>query len=118
MGKIITMTSAEIREKYGYDAAKIKKMLEDAPEFDIKDIPELKGFRPGRTFRGFAAYKEYINRAGRPKSEDPKVGVSVRIPLSAAAGLRATGPGWQTRISEYLVRGIKRGDLGNISIAA
>jgi uncharacterized protein (DUF4415 family) len=49
--------------------------------------------------------------AGRPKSEDPKQVVSIRIPKSLADKVRATGPGWQTRVSNYLTAGIKRGDL-------
>jgi len=104
MEKIETMTSREIREKYGTPEEKAitKKMLEDAPEFD--EVP-FKGKRIGR---GFAAFKEYINRKGRPKAEDPKVGIAIRIPLSKAAWLRETGPGWQTRTSKLVVEAVER----------
>jgi hypothetical protein len=66
----------------------LKKMLEDAPEFGEEALP----FKDGVIIaRGFAQFKENINRNGRPKVEDPKVSISVRIPLSYANELRATG---------------------------
>jgi len=61
--------------------------------------------------RGFAAFKEYINRNGRPKAGDPKQLVTIRLPVSILATLRSTGRGWQTRASEYLVKGVRRGAL-------
>ena len=94
----------------------MQAQLDNAPEFDIKDIPELKDFVPGKPIRGFAVFKEHINKNGRPKSNDPKVGISVRIPLSAANRLRSSGPGWQTRISNYLIKGINEGEVEKISV--
>ena len=89
----------------------LAKRLKDAPAFDLKDIPELKDFKPGKPVaRGFAQFKEYINRNGRPKSEDPRVNVSIRIPLSYANRLRSTGPGWQTRMGEYVINGVNSND--------
>ena len=64
-----------------------------------------------RIARGFAEFKEYINRNGRPKVADPKVSISIRIPLSRAEELRASGRGWQTRASDYIVKGIDTGKL-------
>ena len=117
MTKESSMTFQEAREYAKKNKEKAFRMLKSAPAFSMEDIPELDGFVPGKRFRGFAAFKEHINRNGRPKAEDPKVGVSVRIPLSYAAELRATGPGWQTRISEYLIKGIKKGDLVRMAAA-
>ena len=96
----------EIRKAYGKDAAKAMAMAHAAPE-------ETSDINPGgkSIARGFAAFKEHINRQGRPKAEDPKVSISIRIPLSKAAGLRATGPGWQTRISDFVVKGFDSGEL-------
>ena len=89
----------------------LRKKLKSAPEFDMKDIPELKDFKPGKPVaRGFAQFKEHINRNGRPKSDDPRVNVSIRIPLSYATRLRSTGPGWQTRMGDYIINGINRND--------
>ncbi|MDR2268816.1 MAG: BrnA antitoxin family protein [Rickettsiales bacterium] len=91
---------AELNAKYAAAPAVDDGFADWAEKNDIKPVA-----------RGFAAFKEYINRNGRPKLEDPKVSISIRIPLSYAASMRATGPGWQTRMSEYIVRGIKRGEL-------
>jgi len=115
--KIETMTSAEIRaekiKKYGsIEAANahMKAVIKAAPEFDIEDIPELKGFVPGKPILGFKAFNEYINRGGRPKAEDPRVNISIRIPLSYASIMRNTGAGWQTRMGEFIIDGINKND--------
>lgn len=40
--------------------------------------------------------------AGRPKSDDPKKQVTVRLDRVVLERFRATGDGWQTRINETL----------------
>jgi uncharacterized protein (DUF4415 family) len=105
MKKTANMTSKEMREYSAKNKVKIQSQLDTAPEFD--ELP----FDGKRVGRGFASFKEYINRNGRPKAEDPKVSISIRIPLSKAAKLRETGPGWQTRTSDFIVAGIDRGIL-------
>ena len=87
---------------------KLRTQFEASPEFTNEDI----GVKPGTVVaRGFAAFKKYINKNGRPKVKDPKVSISIRIPLSCAVALRATGKGWQTRTSEFIVDGINAGKL-------
>ena len=66
--------------------------------------------------RGFTAFQEYINKNGHSKTEDPKVSISIQIPLSYVVRLRATGRGWQTRMSNYLIKEIKRGAFDNLPI--
>jgi len=105
MKKTTNMTSKEMWEYSKKNKTKILSQLDTAPEFD--ELP----FEGKRIGRGFASFKEYINRQGRPKSEDPKVSISIRIPLSKAVKLRKTGPGWQTRTSNFIVDGIDRGIL-------
>jgi uncharacterized protein (DUF4415 family) len=105
MKKTTSMTSKKMREYSVKNKTKIQSQLDTAPEFD--ELP----FEGKRIGRGFASFKEYINRQGRPKAEDPKVSISIRIPLSKAAKLRETGPGWQTRTSNFIVEGIDRGIL-------
>ena len=39
---------------------------------------------------------------GRPKSDNPKVPVSIRLDREVVEKFRATGPGWQSRINEAL----------------
>ena len=60
---------------------------------------------------GFAAFKEHINLRDRSGTADPRVSISIKIPQSKAKGLRATGPGWQARVSDYVVKGINCGEL-------
>ena len=104
--KIISMTAEEIRKAYGEEEAQVIAMAREAPEEACDINPGGKSIA-----RGFAAFKEHINRQGRPRAEDPKVSISIRIPLSKAAGLRATGPGWQTRISDFVIQGFDRGEF-------
>jgi uncharacterized protein (DUF4415 family) len=110
MGKMISMTAEKIRKNYGKDREKAIVKAKNAPE--TKTLP----FKPGPVAaRGFAAFKENINRSGRPKTDDPKVSISIRIPLSKAARLRETGPGWQTRISDFIVKAYDNGELTHFS---
>ena len=103
--KIVSMSVKEITAKYGKSKAEIKSMLDAAPEFDIEG-------KPGKYIgRGFNSFKEYMDKKNEPKTKDPKVSVSIRIPSSCVTELRSTGRGWQSRLGEYVVNGIKRGDL-------
>jgi len=61
--------------------------------------------------RGFAAFKENINRNGRPTVVEKKVVVSIRLPNSDVEKLRAMGKGWQTKVGNYLVLGIRQGKI-------
>ena len=106
----------ESNEKKAKMTPKIKAMIKNSPAFDLQEIPELKDFKPGKVVaRGFASFKEYIDKNDHTKTKDPKIDISIKIPSSYVTTLRATGRGWQTRVGEYLVNGIKRGDFDKIS---
>ena len=45
-----------------------------------------------------------VNKGGRPRSENPKKLISIRLPEDVILKWRATGPGWQTRMAEKLAR--------------
>jgi uncharacterized protein (DUF4415 family) len=45
---------------------------------------------------------------GRPKSDAPKQQVTLRLDQDVIAGMRASGPGWQTRVNEALRRWVQR----------
>lgn len=51
---------------------------------------------------------ERLVRRGRPKVENPKEPVSIRLSREVLAHFRAAGPGWQTRINEALERAVSR----------
>jgi uncharacterized protein (DUF4415 family) len=50
-------------------------------------------------------------RRGRPKSASPKAEVKIRIDAKVVEHLRASGPGWQTRVNAELAKAIKAGRL-------
>ena len=45
-------------------------------------------------------------RPGRPRSDNPKVPVSLRLDADIVAHFKAQGKGWQTRINEALHKAI------------
>jgi uncharacterized protein (DUF4415 family) len=69
------------------------------------DAPEL-------TEEWFARGKLYVGgkliRRGRPLGSGTKELVSLRLDKQALATFKATGPGWQVRINETIMRSAKR----------
>ena len=45
-----------------------------------------------------------VNKGGRPRAENPKRLISIRLPEDVITKWRATGPGWQTRMAQKLAR--------------
>ncbi len=45
---------------------------------------------------------------GRPVKARPKIRVAVRLDPDVVEHFRATGPGWQTRINDALVRMVRK----------
>jgi uncharacterized protein (DUF4415 family) len=76
------------------------------------DIPEMTAadFRRARPIKdALPTLHEAVLRArGRPKKDNPKQHVSLRLDPEVVAGFRAQGPGWQSRINEVLVRALAR----------
>ena len=46
-----------------------------------------------------------VNKGGRPRSDNPRQLISLRLPSDVIERWRATGPGWQTRMAERLAKG-------------
>jgi len=46
-------------------------------------------------------------RRGRPKLENARQLLSLRLPPDVIAGWKASGPGWQTRMADVLARSIR-----------
>lgn len=63
---------------------------------EYKELPELTDEMLARAF---------LKKGGRPRSADPRMLLTLRLPQSVIARWRATGPGWQTRMAERLSRG-------------
>ncbi len=84
------------------EEAEIQRMIHsdpDNPEWTAEDFAKAVPF-----IEAFPALAEAMrkNIAGRPKSENPKVAVSLRLDRDVVEKFRATGPGWQTRINAAL----------------
>ena len=63
---------------------------------EYKELPELTDDMLERAV---------VNKGGRPKSENPRQLISLRLPPEVIERWRSTGPGWQTRMAERLARG-------------
>lgn len=48
---------------------------------------------------------------GRPKLEAPKERLTMRVDADVLFAIKATGPGWQTRVNDFLRTGVARGQL-------
>jgi uncharacterized protein (DUF4415 family) len=76
---------------------------------DPDDAPEL----TEEWFQGADVYEGgKLIRRGRPASDASKKLVSLRLSPEVLDHFRATGPGWQTRINETLLRAVKRKRAG------
>nr|WP_126148311.1 BrnA antitoxin family protein [Synechococcus elongatus] len=61
------------------------------------DLPELTDEMLSR-----AVLKQGGKRIGRPRSQSPKVAISLRLEADVLQRWRDSGPGWQTRMAELL----------------
>lgn len=82
--------------------AKVQAMIAsdpDAPEATDAQLAQAKPFS-----EAFPALAENMrkNLGGRPKAENPKVAVSLRLDPEVVSRFKAEGPGWQTRMNEAL----------------
>ena len=77
----------------GSDLAEVAKHIIRPEEYE--ELPEL---TDDMLARG------RVNKGGRPRSENPKKLISIRLPEDVILKWRATGPGWQTRMAEKLSR--------------
>lgn len=71
----------------------------DAPEATDEQLVQAKPF--GEAFPALADAMRK-NVGGRPKLENPKVAVSLRLDQEIVARFKASGPGWQTRMNDAL----------------
>lgn len=80
----------------------IQRMIDsdpDAPEATDEQLGQAKPFA-----ELFPVLAEAMRRnaVGRPKAENPKVAVSLRLDPEIVARFKASGPGWQTRMNDAL----------------
>src|SRR6267142_6548448 len=87
----------------GSDLKKVDRHVIQPHEYD--EIPELTDdfFERADVYRG----NKLIQR-GRPKSDDPKQLVSLRLDAEVLRWFKRTGAGYQSRIGEVLKRHVSR----------
>lgn len=81
---------------------KVQRMIAsdpDAPEATDDQIAQAKPFQ--EVFPELASNLRK-NLGGRPRSENPKVAVSLRLDQEVVARFKAQGRGWQSRMNEAL----------------
>ena len=81
------------------DLAKSDAHVNQPEEYD--ELPELTDeWVAGSDHR--VGDRLVLRSPGRPKLDSPKKQVTIRLDAEVLDGLRATGPGWQSRINEAL----------------
>ena len=88
------MSKLALRRTLGSDLKRVDAHVVKPHEY--KELPEL-------TEDMLARAK--LRKGGRPKSENPRQMISLRLPPDVIERWKATGPGWQTRMAERLAKG-------------
>jgi uncharacterized protein (DUF4415 family) len=89
----MTASKRSSHRSLGSDLVKVAAQVIQPEEYE--ELPELTGEMLARG---------KVNKGGRPRSENPKKLISIRLPEEVILKWRATGPGWQTRMAEKLAR--------------
>lgn len=86
------------------------KRKKSSPISRDSDPPEItdKWVAEADLYRG-----EKLVRRGRPKLENPRQLLSLRLPAKIIARWKATGPGWQTRMADALEKSAPRARRAN-----
>jgi len=90
----MTVSKPVLRRTLGSDLKRIDSHVIKPHEY--KELPELTEDMLARAS---------VKKGGRPKSENPRQMISLRLPPDVIERWKATGPGWQTRMAERLAKG-------------
>lgn len=76
----------------------------DSPELTDAELAELRpaSEMPTEMFEALPR-----RGRGRPRSENAKVNVTLRLDPRLVDAYKATGPGWQTRMQEVLMKAVR-----------
>ena len=87
------------------EEAEIQAMIASDPDNPEATEAELKEFRPFReVFPELAASID--RKLGRPKTDNPKKAISLRLDTEVIERFKATGDGWQSRMNEALRKAV------------
>ena len=89
----MTASKHASRRSLGSDLSKVAVHVIRPEEYE--ELPEL---TDDMIARG------QVNKGSRPRSDNPRKLISIRLPEDVIQKWRATGPGWQTRMAEKLAR--------------
>ena len=80
---------------------------DDNPEWSEEDFARA---RPASEFHSPEILKLLVRQKGRPKlaASAHKKAVSIRLDPEVVAFFKAEGPGWQTRINDFLASRIRK----------
>jgi uncharacterized protein (DUF4415 family) len=81
---------------------------DENPDWTAEDFARA---RPASEIMPPEIFTQFKNAVGRPRLENPKVPIKLRLDGDVVEALRATGPGWQTRINDLLKAKISRGKV-------
>ena len=86
------------------EEAEIQKMIADDPENPELTDEELRAMKPFReVFPEMAkAMEAEIAKRGRPKMENPKEAVTLRLDPETVAFFKKEGPAWRARMAAIL----------------
>jgi len=100
----LSNAAGDVRE---LQAADFKRM---SPASEMRSPEVLANWKKGghTTREVMDAEYEPSKRRGRPKSEKPKVAVTMRLDPDVAQFFRSSGEGWQTRLNALLAAHVKR----------
>jgi uncharacterized protein (DUF4415 family) len=78
---------------------------------DPDDAPELTGdmMRKAKWFAGDRPVKR-----GRPKLDNPKEQITIRLDADVVRAIRKTGPGWTGKVNSILASSVKSGQFAKI----
>jgi len=80
--------------------AEIQKQIAEGPD-DFEAMPDSVIMSFAEALPELAANMRK-NLGGRPKSDSPKVSINIRLNAETVAKFKATGKGWQSRMSDAL----------------
>ena len=84
------------------EEARIQRMIANDPDNPEWTDEEMARARPFTEAFPELAEKMRKNLGGRPRLENPKAAVSIRLDQDVVSWFKASGPGWQSRINEAL----------------
>jgi len=99
---ITRMTLEEMQKKYPLTKkalAKIEKACKKEPDMTDPDAPDIVDLLE----------KGLAHRIGRPKKAYCKKLLTIRVEPFTLRSLRMSGKGWQTRLSDWIDDGVRKG---------